>query len=120
NLKLISAYCNDDWANITPALIKHSNTLTKLCLYRYRIRLLQLQSFFNLQEIEFIFDTQTQFEYFKKLQFVTFPKLQSLKFPCQCPKLEYLMKFLEINGKNLKEVYIKECDNDLYLSIAKF
>src|SRR5436305_10781589 len=30
------------------------------------------------------------------------------------------MKFLEINGKNLKEVYIKECDNNLYLSIAKF
>ena len=47
-------------------------------------------------------------------------KITILKFPCRCPKLKYLTKFLEINGKNLKEVYIKECGNNLYLSIAKF
>ena len=46
---------------------------------------------------------ETHFGGFKELQYVTFPKL---KFPKQCPKPEYLMKFLEINGKNLKEFYI--------------
>uniref|UniRef100_U9UGC9 Uncharacterized protein n=1 Tax=Rhizophagus irregularis (strain DAOM 181602 / DAOM 197198 / MUCL 43194) TaxID=747089 RepID=U9UGC9_RHIID len=37
-------------------------------------------------------------EDFKKLQFINFSKLQNLKIPYQCPKPDYMKKFLEING----------------------
>uniref|UniRef100_U9SP86 F-box domain-containing protein n=1 Tax=Rhizophagus irregularis (strain DAOM 181602 / DAOM 197198 / MUCL 43194) TaxID=747089 RepID=U9SP86_RHIID len=72
---------------------------------------------------------------FEKLQHINFPKLQTLKIPYQCPKPEYLMKFLEINGKNLRRVYIcegicegifntvfnpKGLNKNLILSIANF
>ncbi len=60
------------------------------------------------------------FEDFKKLQYVNFPKLQVLKIPIECPKPEYVMKFLENNGKNLKNLFVHADDNALSLSIAKF
>ncbi|RIA88922.1 hypothetical protein C1645_739039 [Glomus cerebriforme] len=75
--------------------------------------------FLNLQEIKFLFLGEANLEGFEKLQYVTFPKLQILNIPCQCPKHEYLIRFLENNGKNLKEFYTSENNNALTLSIAK-
>src|SRR5204862_6196496 len=76
-------------------------------------------SFSNLQEINFSFHYKhgRYFENFKELQYITFPKLQILKFYFECPQPEYVIKFLEINGKNLKEFYMH---SDLSLSIAEF
>ncbi|RIA90187.1 hypothetical protein C1645_876264 [Glomus cerebriforme] len=76
--------------------------------------------FLNLQEIKFLFLGGTKFEGFEKLQYVTFPKLQILNISYQVPKPEYVMKFLENNGKNLKEFYIGENNGALTLSITKF
>src|SRR5436305_4388856 len=100
--------------------MKHSNTLTKLHLYSIYFDVSPasfVSSFLNLQEISFSLN-ETQFDVFKELQYVSFPKLKTLKFPYGCPKQKYLMKFLEINGTNLKEFYINSLTsaND----IAKF
>src|SRR6185312_14443564 len=63
------------------------------------------------------------FEGFKELQYVNFSQLQILKFQYGCPSDEILIKFLEINGNNLKEFYVDNLRGDLNslnLSIAKF
>uniref|UniRef100_U9TQ74 Uncharacterized protein n=1 Tax=Rhizophagus irregularis (strain DAOM 181602 / DAOM 197198 / MUCL 43194) TaxID=747089 RepID=U9TQ74_RHIID len=64
------------------------------------------------------------FEDFDKLQHVILPKLQILKIQRAFPKCELLIKFLENNGKNLKEFYLSDIkgysDNSLNLAIAKF
>ncbi|RIA94569.1 hypothetical protein C1645_803496 [Glomus cerebriforme] len=57
---------------------------------------------------------------FNDLQYVVFLKLQILKFEYACPKVEELIQFLEINGKNLKELNVYRCNNSLNLAIAKF
>ena len=81
NLKLTGNRMND-WTDIIPALMKHSNTLTTLLLSVGYINYLApcsfISSFLNLQEIIFSF-IQTQFEDFKKLQYFIFPKLHILK-----------------------------------------
>uniref|UniRef100_U9USI6 Uncharacterized protein n=1 Tax=Rhizophagus irregularis (strain DAOM 181602 / DAOM 197198 / MUCL 43194) TaxID=747089 RepID=U9USI6_RHIID len=79
-----------------------------------------LISFTNLQEFVLGFYRGTYTEDFKKLQYAKFPKLQTLKIPYQCPNPEYVMKFLETNGNNLKNLYTVEKNNALSLSIAKF
>jgi len=43
-----------------------------------------------------------------------------LKFLDECPKVETLINFLKVNGKNLEELYIVNNDNSLNLSIAKY
>ncbi|RIA87232.1 hypothetical protein C1645_828059 [Glomus cerebriforme] len=50
---------------------------------------------------------------------VTFLKLQSLSILYNFSNPEYIMKFLENNGKKLKEFYRKEVGHDLNLSIVK-
>uniref|UniRef100_U9UP86 F-box domain-containing protein n=1 Tax=Rhizophagus irregularis (strain DAOM 181602 / DAOM 197198 / MUCL 43194) TaxID=747089 RepID=U9UP86_RHIID len=128
NLKQLTllAYFNGSWTNIIPTLTKHANTITKLYLdsdnYKDNSSLSFISLFSNLQEIIFSFSffSGTDFEDFKQLQHINFPKLQKLKFLDQCPKPEYLMKFLEINGKNLKKLYMTENNVDLSLSIADF
>ncbi|RIA90193.1 hypothetical protein C1645_876268 [Glomus cerebriforme] len=126
NLKNLYLFAFDggDWTNIIPTLTKHSNTLTKLHLYSDHddnLPLSFVSLFPNLQEIKFSFSyVGTQFEDFEKLQNVNFPKLQFLSIPYQCPKPEYVMRFLENNGKNLKVFYTEENNRDLNLSIAKF
>ncbi|RIA81275.1 hypothetical protein C1645_837269 [Glomus cerebriforme] len=130
NLKDIklSAYYEENWTEITQTLTKHSNTLTKLHLNCYCINNLSVSfiaSFLNLQEIKFssgspIFIERIQFRDFEKLKDVTFPKLQYLSIPYSCTKPEYIIKFLENNGKNLKKFYVKEVNYSLNLSIAKF
>ncbi|RIA90184.1 hypothetical protein C1645_823681 [Glomus cerebriforme] len=107
NLRL-SAYYEVDWTDIIPVLTKHFNTLTKLHIngeFEF-IPLSFVASFSNLQEIRFLFIDGSEFEGFETLQYVTFPKLQILNIPCQCPEPEYMMKFLENNGKNLKDIKI--------------
>jgi hypothetical protein len=131
NLKILTlSIFTTNWTNIIPSLTKHSNTITNLRIYYedyevYSYKLLPLSFiglFTNLQEIIFTFSCfgEPNLRDFKNLQYVNFPKLQILKFHYQNPKPKYIMKFLENNGKNLKELYISENDFNLNLSIAKF
>jgi hypothetical protein len=60
------------------------------------------------------------FEDFKMLQYVNYSKLHTLKIPYQCPRPEYVMKFLENNGKNLKKFHTDENDKALSLSIPNY
>ncbi|PKC67344.1 hypothetical protein RhiirA1_458553 [Rhizophagus irregularis] len=124
NLKKLTliAYYGNSWENIIPSITNHSNTLTKLhlCSDYTNLSLSFVSLFPNLQEIVFSFLESADFEDFKVLQFSKFPNLQILKIPYHCPKPEYVMRFLEINGKNLKNFYISENDKDLSLSIANF
>ncbi|GBC02597.1 hypothetical protein RclHR1_00470027 [Rhizophagus clarus] len=126
NLKSLTLIASvSSWANFIPALTKLSNTIntiTKLHLYgnNYNLPLSFVSLFTNLEEIIFSFDYGADFGDFKILQFANFPNLQILKFPQRYPKPEYLMKFLEINGKNLKTFYTYGSDNSLSSSIADF
>ncbi|RIA84603.1 hypothetical protein C1645_832030 [Glomus cerebriforme] len=101
---------------------KLPNTLIKLYLYRGG-HYLQWSKCLNLQELELSFD-YNDFKDFEIFQYIKFPKLQILKIQDSCPKYELLINFLEINGKNLKELYVGDIagdsDNLLNLSIAKF
>ncbi|PKC57045.1 hypothetical protein RhiirA1_473104 [Rhizophagus irregularis] len=123
NLKdlTLSAFDYVSWENIIPAITKHSQTITKLRLYSdNELPFSFVGSFSNLQEFIFSFSDGSSFEDFKELQYVNFSKLQILKIPLQCPHPDYVKKFLEINGKNLKKFYTDENDKSLNLSIAKF
>ncbi|GBB90421.1 hypothetical protein RclHR1_17380003 [Rhizophagus clarus] len=121
NLTLL-AYYDNGWESIIPTITKHPNTLTKLhlCSDDDNLSLSFVSLFSNLQEIIFSFLESADFEDFKMLQFAKFPNLQILKIPYYCPKPEYIMNFLENNGKNLKNFYISENDRALSLSIANF
>jgi len=68
----------------------------------------------------FLFYYRTYTEDFEKLQYVNFSKLRNLKFLDRYPEPEYVMKFLENNGKNLKKFYTYENNSVLSLSISKF
>ncbi|PKK66480.1 hypothetical protein RhiirC2_852853 [Rhizophagus irregularis] len=135
NLKNIALSTFDNnLADIIPTLIKHSNSITKLRLYNSdedNLPLSFIGIFSNLQEIILSFpnvlelfenfefeDFTREFIDFKNLQYANFPKLQTLKIPFHCPKVKYVIKFLENNGKNLKKLYISRSNRDLSLSIA--
>ncbi|CAB4379998.1 unnamed protein product [Rhizophagus irregularis] len=120
NLNLIAFDLN--WANIIPALTKHSNTITKLHIYSGNDNspLSFINSFSNLQEIAFTFFDENDYEDFSNLQHANFSKLQILKFPSLCPNPEHVMNFLEHNGQTLKYFYTSESDKALRLSVAKF
>jgi len=126
NLKyvtLIAAYGGEnDWTEIITSLTKCSSTLTKFKIFGYEtfISLAFLNIFMCLQEIILSFDYTEALVDFNKLQYVTFPQLRVLKFQYECPKVEMLIKFLEINGKNLIEFYVGHQDNSLNLTVAKF
>ncbi|RIA83780.1 hypothetical protein C1645_833259 [Glomus cerebriforme] len=137
DLKLLVSHVHV-WTNMIPTLTKHSSTLKKIHIYNgYNNDLFSFTNnfdlpisfvglFSNLQEIKFSSNISIsvenieRFKEFEKLQYVTFPKLQCLKIPHNCTKLEYIMKFLENNGKRLKKFYIGGNDRALNLSIAKF
>ncbi|EXX61892.1 uncharacterized protein OCT59_004101 [Rhizophagus irregularis] len=118
----LSTYDRINWEIIIPAVIKHSQTITKLQLYSddNGLPFSFVNSFTNLQKFIFSFIDGVIFEDFKKLQYANFPKLEILKIPYQCPKSEYIIKFLENNGKNLKMFYVGEKNKALSSSIAKF
>ncbi|PKY52078.1 hypothetical protein RhiirA4_469491 [Rhizophagus irregularis] len=120
----LSAFHGGSWTDIAPAITKHSHTITKLKLWSddHISSFSFISSFSNLQELTFslYIGVTGVFEDFIKLQYVNFSKLQILKFPYEWLKPEYVMKFLENNGKNLKKFYANESNKDLRLSIAKF
>ena len=98
-----------NWADILPALTKHTDTLTKLHLYiDGDILPLSLVSLFlNLQEIKITMHSKP--EEFKVLH-VNFPQLQTLKIYVKYSSIkpEHMTKFLEINGKNLRVFHLEE------------
>jgi hypothetical protein len=118
----LSIYDEYSWAsaNIIPAIIKHSHTITKLRLYgNYDLPFSFISSFKNLQE--FILSLYVgDFKDFRKLQYINFPKLESLKIPHQRPMTEHVIKFLKNNGNNLKKFYLGQSNEALNLSIANF
>ncbi|EXX75449.1 uncharacterized protein OCT59_005009 [Rhizophagus irregularis] len=130
NLKwFIIRLCYDltvDGLSIFSSLMsKIPNTLIKLDVYGdNHFSLSLIANLSNLQELKLSFDCDEYFVDFEKLQYVNFPHLQVLTIPDAYPKNGLLIKFLENNGKNLKEIYISETkgcdDNSLNLAIAKF
>ena len=126
NLKYISIILYDYLENIPSLIKKLPNTLTKLNLYGYCqfISLSFITKFTNLQELELSIYCEEDFKDFEKLQYAIFPQLQILKIRLAYPKHELLTKFLEINRRNLKELYLSDVygysDNSLNLAIAKF
>ncbi|RIA85048.1 hypothetical protein C1645_831368 [Glomus cerebriforme] len=103
-------------------LSKIPNTLIKLNIHEgnHYIPLSFIAKFTNIQELMLSFRKSDSFGDFKKLQYITFSKLQSLEFRHKCPKNELLIKFLENNGKNLKEFYIIKSNYSLNLAISKY
>ncbi|RIA92186.1 hypothetical protein C1645_820979 [Glomus cerebriforme] len=119
---------DDDWddyddykhyTKIVSSLTKHSSTLTTLHL-RGTVPLSFISKFTNLKELVISFEYETFFITFKKIQYIIFPHLEILKFVLKCPKVEMIIKFLENNGKNLKEFHVNKHDKSLNLAIAKF
>src|SRR5581483_10866755 len=93
--------------DIIPSLTKISSSLIKFNFSFYEsIPLSFIAKFTNLQ-INLIFDHTEAFEDFKKLQYVTFSQLQILRISYSSPKVELLINFLEINGKTLREFYLR-------------
>ncbi|GBB88833.1 hypothetical protein RclHR1_15440004 [Rhizophagus clarus] len=114
---------------ITLLMKKIPNTLTKFNLYgiSHNIPLLFMNNFTDLQELHLELYHSRWFNNFEILQYTYFSKLQILKLKYALPKSELLIKFLEINGKNLREIYLCESggynDNPVNLTnlaIAKF
>ncbi|RIA97025.1 hypothetical protein C1645_856052 [Glomus cerebriforme] len=126
NLKILTLQSYDEGNgicgiySITSSLNKFSLSLTKLKIDNSYIPLSFISIFKNLQELSFFFEFKEGLEDFTQLQYVKFPNLKILRFLYEYPKAEILMKFLEINGKNLEELYIFDNDNSLNLAIAKF
>ena len=120
NLKYLCIY-NDEpdyevFTEIVSSLTKLPNTLTELDIGC--IPLSFIVKFTNLQTLLLKFGNNI--EDFKVLHDITFSQLRILKFHRKCPKYEHFIKFLENNGKNLKELYINDDDlNSLNLAIAK-
>ncbi|RIA99334.1 hypothetical protein C1645_870050 [Glomus cerebriforme] len=123
NLKSVTliyySYEGENGAEIITSLTKFSSSLIKLKIKESYIPLSFISMFTNLQELIFSLEL-SGFDDFNQLQYVTFSKLKSLKFLYAIPRVEMLIKFLEINGKNLKELYIGEYDATLNLVISKF
>jgi hypothetical protein len=128
NLKYFSMTQYDEDKNI-PLLINNlPNTLIKLILHGYNyISLSFISKFINLQEL-IISIYSGDICGFEELQYFIFPKLQILNFVYECPKYDEFIKFLENNGKNLKELYVGDDhikdiegynDNSLNLAIIK-
>ncbi|CAG8473530.1 14882_t:CDS:1 [Funneliformis mosseae] len=99
-------------------------TLTKLRMVGVRIPIpfSMIPKLPNLQELTLAILYESYLEDFKDFQYVSLPQLQILKFENICLKIEYLMKFLENNGKNLEELClgkdIKIIKDSFYIKIA--
>ncbi|GES82597.1 hypothetical protein GLOIN_2v1876960 [Rhizophagus clarus] len=109
----------DNGKKVIDTLKKFSSTLIKLKIRKSYMPLLFISDFINLQELILSSDYYGGCNYFNQLQDVTFPQLKVLKFYTFL-EVEILIKFLEINGKNLRELYIRDENNSLNLAIAKF
>src|ERR1044072_4578352 len=124
NLKYLGifSYSNDNFAKIIPSMTKLSNDLIKLSIGHGRSYPISSLSFItkltNLQELDLSLHDND--EGFKTLQYVTFSRLQVIRFNNKPPGQESLVKFLEINGMNLKEIHIQHGSNLQKLAIAKY
>ncbi|PKY58347.1 hypothetical protein RhiirA4_480189 [Rhizophagus irregularis] len=112
---------------LIPLLIKNlPDSLPKLKLHMFNyISLSLIARFSNLQELELSSNyDEDVFQKFEYLQYVIFPQLRSFKIRYGFPRYEHLIKFLENNGKNLKELNLFdiscESDDSLNLAIAKY
>ncbi|GES91078.1 hypothetical protein GLOIN_2v1531010 [Rhizophagus clarus] len=109
---------------IPSLLLKLPNNLMKLDLYEsyHSLSLSFINNLLDLQELHLSFSFKC-ISVFEELQYVILPKLQVLKIRKNYPENNSLIKFLENNGKNLKEICIGEdiaySNNSLNLSIAK-
>jgi hypothetical protein len=123
NLKNVTliyySYEGENGTDIITSLTKFSLSLIKLKIKESYIPLSFISTFINLQELIFSLEL-SGFDDFNQLQYVKFSKLKILKFIYAIPKVEMLIKFLKINGKNLDELYIGEYDTSLNSVIAKF
>jgi len=114
-----SYYSGNHWLKIIPSIEKLPNNLIKLCIGgEEHTPLSFIAKFTNLQEL--VLSLWYIDEEFKTLQYVTFPRLQILRFTDRSPNHEYLIKFLEINGKGLKEIHLNPLSHLSILAIAKF
>ncbi|CAG8593866.1 15193_t:CDS:2 [Funneliformis mosseae] len=98
-------YCNKH-LDERQSLAKIPNTLTILHIVGKpcHMQLSFISKLSNLQELSLSFIRKKGLEEFKNLQHVILPQLQILTFKYKCPKVGYLINFLEINGKNLKKL----------------
>ncbi|PKY50564.1 hypothetical protein RhiirA4_467105 [Rhizophagus irregularis] len=126
NLVLHQSHDHKVLSSIIPSLAKLSNnTLIKLGVYEIH-DYVPLPFPKNLHELilSFYYDiSEVSEDAFKELQHIEFPKLQVLRFRYACPKVEFLINFLEKNGENLKELYVEneiKFLNSLNLAISKF
>ncbi|RIA99332.1 hypothetical protein C1645_811569 [Glomus cerebriforme] len=123
NLKHVTlmyySYEGENGTEVITSLTKLSSTLTKLKIVESYLSLSFISKFINLQELILSLES-SEFDDFNILQYVNFPQLKVLKFLHECPRFEMLIKFLEINGKNLVELYIEDDENSLNLAISKF
>ncbi|EXX76305.1 hypothetical protein RirG_034430 [Rhizophagus irregularis DAOM 197198w] len=124
-LDIMQYYECRDLTNIIPSLKKLPNTLIKFELYGYIIPLSFITKFTNLQELVLLYscdfdESNDPFEDFNELQHVTFSQLQILRFEDASPKTDLLIKFLENNGKFLKEFHVESDNYLLNLAIAKY
>ncbi|GBB94080.1 hypothetical protein RclHR1_02290006 [Rhizophagus clarus] len=125
NLKYLKmySYIREDLTNIIQPLSELPNTLIKYELYGdiLYIPLSFISKYTNLRKLVLSFyDNSSSFKYFERLQYVNFTQLEILRFPIGYPSIEILIKFLESNGKNLKEFHICYSNSSLCLAVAKF
>ncbi|RIA87411.1 hypothetical protein C1645_827833 [Glomus cerebriforme] len=125
NLVLHQSHTHKVLTDIIPSLTELSNTLIKLGIYEIHDYIpLPLPS--NLHELvlSFYYDfSEVSEDSFVELQHITFSQLQILRFRYACPRVEYLVNFLENNGENLKELYVEDgiqSLNSLNLAISEF
>ncbi|CAG8488259.1 1771_t:CDS:1 [Funneliformis mosseae] len=108
-----------DLTEIGPYLNRIPPTLTVFVLYGefHHMSLDFVNRFSNLRELVLFF---CHSNYFRNLQYTSFPELRILEFKYECPKHDYLVNFLEINGMNLTEIRICRSKDSLNLAIAQF
>jgi len=119
NLKCLKIKCcgKMDTSSITQHFNKFHNTLIKLDLNvgRNQLPISFVAKFTNLQELILSCDNMMRFH---NLDDIVFPTLRTLKFTDKCPRDGHLCKFIENNGKNLKELHLNDNNNLANFTIA--
>ncbi len=121
-LNLTQTYYGGNWVDLIPSFIKHSNTLIKLNINGGKNHgpLSFISKLKRLRELFITFHYLSSFEDFIELRHEKFPDLRILKFPYGYPEHGCLTKFLEINGRDLKEFDVGDYSNSANSSIIKF
>jgi hypothetical protein len=113
--------------NITSITTILPNSLTNLFLFENNFNSLSyVTKLSNLQVLKLLFEREEDHIDFEKLIYARFSQLRILSIRNICSKYKSLIKFLENNGKSLKEFYVRDdhirCynDNSLNSTIIKF